>query len=315
MRLIFVPQYPAPMRYSEWWYNEFPREFRARGFDVLKLGEKYLSITQRADAQMFSPIDESIRFECEQIKEFTNLKLYDDDMLFLSDISFPGLFANILFHKRCRKNFVFCHATAINNFDYYSPVKTPKFGIETCQASMFRKVFVGSFYHRDKLIKGSKELHWHNTVVTRLPFPPFQYVRNKNKIHFLCSASRPTKQKVNLDLETEIEKLTCRQIYRINADSWQEYYDELSISKFLLITSSEETFGYQIVDAILNGCIPIAPNAFSYPELLPEIHLYPPKAGANKIIDLLETINDIPYLKCKREMDMFYDKLVYEMKE
>ena len=122
-RLIFIPQYPTPMRYSEWWYNEFPREFRARGFDVLKLGEKYLSTTKRADAQMFSPIDESIRFECEQIKEFMSLKLYDDDMLFLSDISFPGLFANILFHKRCRKNFVFCHATAINNFDYYSPVK------------------------------------------------------------------------------------------------------------------------------------------------------------------------------------------------
>jgi len=315
MRLIFIPQYPTPMRYSEWWYNEFPREFRARGFDVLKLGEKYLSTTKRADAQMFSPIDESIRFECEQIKEFMSLKLYDDDMLFLSDISFPGLFANILFHKRCRKNFVFCHATAINNFDYYSPVKTPKFGIETCQASMFRKVFVGSFYHRDKLINASKELHWHNTVITRLPYPPFPIVRNKNKIHFLCSASRPTKQKVNLDLEIEIEKLTGRQIYRINADSWQEYYDDLAVSKYLLITSSEETFGYQVVDAILNGCIPIAPNAFSYPELLPETHLYPQKAVANKVIDVIDNIKDLPELKCKREMDMFYDKLVYEMRE
>ena len=27
-RLIYVPQYPAPMRYQEWWISEFTKEFK-----------------------------------------------------------------------------------------------------------------------------------------------------------------------------------------------------------------------------------------------------------------------------------------------
>ena len=33
-RIIFVPQYPTPMRYQEWWFTELPWKFREAGFDV-----------------------------------------------------------------------------------------------------------------------------------------------------------------------------------------------------------------------------------------------------------------------------------------
>lgn len=313
MRLIFVPQYPSKLRYQEWWYVEFPKEFEKRGFEVVTLGKNYLG-QARANPEMFSPINESINFECEQIKEFYGMKLYNDDILFLSDISFPGLFPNILFHKRCKKNFVFCHATAVNNHDYYSPDALPKFTIETALARMFNKIFVGSFYHREKLIKRSQELGWHNVVVTRLPVPPFRASKATRKFNYVSSASRPTKQKVNLDLEIEFERVSGRTINRIKSDSWEEYYDRLSQSEYLLITSSEETFGYQVVDAIINNCIPIAPNSFSYPELLPESHLYPSRAAALKIMQVMDSANYVPELKCRKEMDFFYDKIVYEMR-
>lgn len=313
-RMIFVPQYPSKLRYQEWWFYKFPEEFRKRGFDVVTLGESFVEKDEKSNPEMFSPINKAIEFECEQIKEFTEMQLYNDDILFLCDISFPGLFPHILFHKRCKKNFVFCHATSANKYDYYAPVIQPKFTVESSVATMFKKVFVGSFYHKEKLIYRSKELGWHNVVITRLPFPPFDASSITRKFHFVSSASRPTRQKVNLDLEIEFEKKSGKTINRINASSWKEYYDELSRSQYLLITSSEETFGYQIVDAIINNCIPIAPNSCSYPELLPESHLYHSKSSATKIIEVMEKADYVPELICEREMEMFYDKIVYEMR-
>jgi hypothetical protein len=314
MRIIFVPQYPSKLRYQEWWYVEFPKEFEKRGFEVVTLGKNYLNAT-KSSPEMFSPINEAIEFECQQVKEYMETKIYSDDILFLSDISFPGIFPSVLYHKRCKKQYAFCHATSVNNFDYYYPVKNPKFATETALSTLFDKVFVGSYYHREKLINHAKELSWHNTVVTRLPFPPFKSSPNTKKSNFFCSASRPTKQKVNLDLEIEIESFyRNRKIYRFEASSWEDYYTRLSSCQYLLITSSEETFGYQVVDAIINNCIPIAPKAFSYPELLPEEYLYPQRAAASKIVDIIGNVNSVPELNCKREMELFYDKIVYEMR-
>lgn len=313
MRIIFVPQYPSKLRYQEWWYVEFPKEFEKRGFEVITLGKNYLNAT-RSSIEMFSPINEAIEFECQQIKEYIETKVYSDDVLFLADISFPGIFPSVLYHKKCKKQYAFCHASAINNFDYYAPVKSPKFATETALSTLFDKVFVGSYYHREKLINRANELHWGNTVITRLPFPPFKKSAVPNKFNTFCSASRPTKQKVDLDLEIELEKISGKKIFRFEAKSWEEYYDNLSRSEYLIITSKEETFGYQVVDAIINGCIPIAPNAFSYPELLPEEYLYPSKAAASKIMKVVESVNTVPELKCKREMELFYDKIIYEMR-
>jgi len=60
------------------------------------------------------------------------------------------------------------------------------------------------------------------------------------------------------------------------------------MSKILLITAHEDTFGYQIVDAIINGCVPLARNDLAYPELLPKEYLY------NDIKILDEEGNPVP---------------------
>jgi len=49
-RIIFVPQYPTPMRYQEWWISEFPKKFREAGFEVKVLGEKYLKETTKSSS-------------------------------------------------------------------------------------------------------------------------------------------------------------------------------------------------------------------------------------------------------------------------
>jgi hypothetical protein len=78
-----------------------------------------------------------------------------------------------------------------------------------------------------------------------------------------------------------------------------------------LITANEETFGYQIVDAVMHGCIPIAKNSLSYPELLPEEYLY---NSADEMVEKIgKALNGnlpVPELKCHEDMDNFYENLM-----
>jgi len=131
-RIIFVPQYPTSMRYQEWWFWKFPEEFKRAGFEVLILGERHARRmnTMRVFQSTFSPINEAIEFELSQLEEYSSLILRDDDILFLADLSFPGFFANVLYHKRPSRAYAFCHATSINNYDYFEKCRHSKFLVE-----------------------------------------------------------------------------------------------------------------------------------------------------------------------------------------
>jgi len=318
MRIIFVPQFPSEMRYQEWWYTEFPKQFKAHGFEVLTLGEKYLDVIKhrRSTLDMFSPINQAIEFETEQIREYMLLDIQDDDILFLADLSFPGFFANALYHKRCNKMYAFCHATSLNYRDYFKKVRLSKFPVERSHATMFNKVFVGSHYHKEKLC-------WKNTMVTYLPFPPMRPFKGRPGIDDVSrdidvvSASRPSPQKVDSDLESFIEKEMDIEIFRFVTFDWYNYYRELSRCKVLLITAFEDTFGYQIVDAIMNNCIPIARNSLAYPELLEREYLYDNDyelLGKLELLTNLDTPPPVPKLLCQEQMNKFYDVICEEMK-
>jgi len=317
VRIIFVPQYPASMRYAEWWFWKFPQEFRNRGIEVKVLGERAANEmgSRRGLEVWFSDINMSIEFECEQIKEYRLLDIRDDDVLFHADLSFPGLFHNVLFHRRPKKCFAFCHATSLNYLDYFSKDQKIKFPIEQATAQIYNKVFVGSEYHRRKL-------DFENAVVTYLPPPPFLSplgTQEIDKEYDLISVSRPTEQKVDKGIEDEVEQC-FGPIYRPRSHTWPEYFFNLAKSKILLISAWEETFGYQIIDAVINGCIPLAPNRLCYPEILPKAYLYD---NINHLCDKVYTIlnNQIPMaslvpdILCKEQIINFYDKILTEMCE
>lgn len=304
-RIIFIPQYPANMRYQEWWYWKFPQEFEKRGFEVLTIGK---NIEGEKTSEMFSPINAAIEYETEQINEYMKLELREDDILFLSDLSFPGLFCNTLYHKRCSKMYAFCHATSINKKDYFEDVKDSKFKTECANASLFDTIFVGSYYHRQKLIDAAPQFR-KNVRVTYLPYSPIKSYLLLSKDNDIMSASRPTPQKVDLELEGYVTN-NGFDIYRPISKTWNEYYKNLASSKVLLITAIEDTFGYQIVDAIANRCVPIARNDLAYPELLPKEYLYNSKEEMMTLIHkVLDGSLGVPELKCKYFMDAFYNHI------
>jgi hypothetical protein len=255
---------------------------------VKVLGEQYAKVMEidRGLESNFSPIRKAINFELEQIHEYSAMELSEDDVLFLADLSFPGLFCNALYHQHPKKMYAFCHATSLNKFDYFEGVRSSKFPVETAHASLFDKIFVGSEYH-------ARKLDWPNVVVTSLPDPThIERFKCEPKINQIVSASRPGKQ----------------------TESAEEYYQFLGESQVLLITSHEDTFGYQIVDAINNNCIPIARNSLSYPELLSKEYLYDNEEELFGLLDrALWGLLPLPKLKCKQQMDNFYNKIVKEM--
>jgi|GEM_PF-1674059 len=330
-RLFFVPQYPTNLRYQEWWFKEIPYNL-SEYFDdkVVVLGS---SLITNPESKLRPPsfgefsVDPTVamEFEMEQIKQFLLYGIGDDDYLFLSDISYPGLFANVLYHMPVKNAYAFCHATAINNLDYYwmKGVSDEKWWAEIAHFGLFKKVFVASEYHKDKLEKMSEARGWEIDNVEVIGFPP---TPDRLKIntdcttqHEIISVARMNPQKVDIELELQVERALGIKIERTserNLESWEEYFDFISRSKVMLITSQEETFGIQVMDAIDNGCIPIAPKAFSYPELLTKDYLY--KIGdfqglLKKIQRALKDGTKLPQLQNKQLIENFYKLVAFHM--
>jgi len=272
-RLIFVPQYPAWLRYQQWWIHEIPDRLMSSFGNVITLGETLVKSkrTEQSRVSMFSPVEVATWFEQQQIMEFITMEIREDDVLFLADISFPGFFSNVLYHKSVNNAFAFCHATSKNRYDYFQPVRESKWLVETAHSKLFKKVFVASEYHK-------KKLGWKNTEVVGLPVPPYRNAQLffESKCFDIISVARPSVQKINRKVEKKVEEHFGKvvRLPEMNLVRFEDYYKLIAQSKVMLITSKEEAFGYQVVDATIGNCVPIAPNAFSYPELLSRDYLY-----------------------------------------
>jgi len=318
-RLIFVPQFPVKMRYQEWFLPVFEEEFKKEFDEVIVLGETFINSFQNQPVDspnVFSNLRLSAVLEQYQIREFIDLDLKDNDILFLSDLSYPGFFSNVLYHKRPDKCFAFCHATSRNAYDIFQPVRKSKWLVETGHSKLFDKVFVASEYHEYKLKYYRRNSDWMNVVVTALPYPPFKTYNITGKVTDIISAARPSVQKVNKRLEKKVEKRFRKKIRRKNFTTWDNYYRCIGESKIMLITSKEETFGYQVVDAVFNSCVPVAPNKFSYPELLPREYLYDNEDELFEIIYKgLGKELTWPILLNHSAICCFFQRIIKEMKD
>ena len=286
-RLILVPQYPAKLRYQEWWRTELPLRYAPFFDEVVVLGAP-IEEAERSTGSHFSPMAPAIRYELSQVGQYLSMPLRKDDVLLLCDLSFPGIFGQVLFHKRPNRCFAICHATSKNRYDYFAHDRRAKWKSETAVARMMDGVFVATHYHR-------KKLHlWDNVHVVGLPMPPaskwlppqYPYPLRRGTI---VSVARSGVQKRTVKIERAVERRFGSIRYPIGLTSWPQYYEFLSKATVVLVTAKEETFGYQIVDAMENACVPVVPNAFSYPELLPRQYRYD---NIDELLSIIQRVLD-----------------------
>jgi hypothetical protein len=63
------------MRYSEWWYHEFPKRLKPYFNEIVILGENFIngSLKVEYNKELFSPVDFSIELECQQVQDYLYL--------------------------------------------------------------------------------------------------------------------------------------------------------------------------------------------------------------------------------------------------
>ena len=283
-RLVLVPQLPVKMRYQEWWPVDIVQHIGHLFSEVVVLGSMTPPVRVHKKGAFspssgdFSITDAAINYELMQIEQYLSLPPARDVLLHC-DLSFPGLFHPVLLYRKPALSIVMCHATSRNRYDFFHPVRTNKWMQERAHAKLYDYVLVATEYHE-------KKLGFPNIVNTHgLPLPPSHILPERmtkiRPIHF-CSTARPCIQKVDLTVEKELRKLTGEVVHRYKFTDWSSYYQFLDRCEFLIVTAKEETYGYQVIDALLRGCIPIAPGAYSFCELLPEELLYDPNATAKE---------------------------------
>lgn len=315
-RLIIAPQLPVKMRYQEWWGGELRKNLRPYFKDIIILGQQ--ASEEISNPGEFSIIQRAIKNELFQMRQFLKLKLSPQDILLHCDLSFPGIFHSVLFHTRKIRTVAFCHATSLNRYDVFRKIRDKKWPFERTTAKLYDSILVATQYHKDKL--GLPNV----SVLGALPNPPGPILPHPSKrprdIMF-TSVTRPCCQKIDISVEKELQRVTGIKIRRHKFYSWERYYQFLDRVRFLIITAKEETYGYQVVDSFLRGCIPIAPRAFSYPELLPPELLYNPKASVEEkvkqiiqIADKIKTKDKKYTIQNSKAIAQFYPNLTRQLK-
>lgn len=331
MRVILVPQMRVKLRYQEWWPLEMRYQLQERGLEVITLGDDTVHVPE---AGSFSLREEAVAFEMGQMEEFLSMKLEDDDVLFHCDLSFPGIFHSVLAHRRPKRALAFVHATALNAYDLFENIRAQKVALEIGSSAFYDRLLVATAYHQEKLIPYALGAQVPVVCMAGLPNPPDSILPPRkpgtwNARYTFASVARPTLQKVDQGVENRIREISGRAIVRqAVAKEWADYYHFLDDCKFLVITAREETYGYQVVDALLRGCIPIAPRAFSYPELLPDRLLYradgSARGRAEAILSIASRIeveklkggwtDPMGELRCADTVSKFWDFLAKELK-
>jgi glycosyltransferase involved in cell wall biosynthesis len=83
------------------------------------------------------------------------------------------------------------------------------------------------------------------------------------------------------------------------------YYEWLKKGSVVVSTAKQENFGVAVVEAVRHGCIPLLPNALSYPEILPDsfhgLCLY---RGLDDLVERLSALilDDAPYEGIRRDL-------------
>jgi len=214
--------------------------------------------------------------------------------------------------------FAFCHATSLNAYDYFAPMRKYKKKIEFEHARLFDGIFFGSYYSMIKTKWSQKGIKCH---VVSLPDSPDSIIKpikpNNIRPIDLVSVCRPSIQKVNKKLEKKVEKALGKKIYREEVNTWNDYNILLGNSKVLIISTKEDTFNLTILDAIKCGCIPMVSDSLCFPEILPDYWRY--KDADDLIIKLKHMFKDnqfmVPDVICRDKVDNFFKNMIKIMKD
>lgn len=306
--IYLIPIEPLEERYTEQWYRWFPDFCKERKIEYKVIDGT--TLVDEVQVGTFLDINSTVFYKSEQLKRIAQLfhtnQIKPGDKFFVYDIEFWGIevikYLSDL-NKIPVELYGFLHAASYTNGDFMQPCEPYAKHFEEGWLTVFDKIFVGSVYHKQQILKSRSVLDGSNKiVVTGNPYDISEVtdrIKVPKKKDQIILSNRPDFEKrpdLTLDVFEILKKdqpewnfivTTGRKKWgtgdiRDRALNLQEqgiitiyegiskdkYFELLAESKIMTGNSMEENFGYCILESLVFNTIPVIENKFSHPELL-----------------------------------------------
>jgi len=280
-----IRQLPVESRYTAEWYDLFANH---PDFEVLGNSHEAMYFDRSKPYNYFTNLEDEVTHEAAQLASFVYCDRADD--LLVCDGDFPGLTACLLPVLRLKfpglKLYAVFHGGSWNYGDIFQGDEM-KIGLERLALTACEKVFVATNYHKWKI---SKHLGVSGRNIVVLGGMPLY----ANKIAAHKSPTKPN-DIIVLGRQEQSSLMAIEDwpnaFRRVKPMPREEYWHFLSTYKVAVIAKSEETFGYEAMECLALGVIPLVPNAYSYRELYPALLRY---RGQEQLHDLAQRALESP---------------------
>lgn len=282
-KIFFVPIEPLEERYTEQWYRWWKTAFEKNEvkFEYVDGPAIARTIETGSVLDCYGTNFYKAHQLAALIQRIAGGEIGDSDTIFFADLWFPGIEALQYIRNVSGKKFKIAgilHAGTWDrhDFTYRTGMREWAKHIENGWLSFVDKVFVGSQFHKDIILKNTKWAIPSRITVTGLPFHMVDVydslggdiIAKENIVvfpHRLDEEKRPW--------------LFDRLAYDLRKTGWKfikskdvtktklEYYQLLAKAKVAVSFAEQETFGYAMLEALTFGCIPVVPNKLSYKEM------------------------------------------------
>lgn len=297
-RLIYVPIERLEERYSSQWDDWFQAAFKRENIPYRRVGD--LEEHKIRDGQ-FLDIFETNRFKNLQLHDilvelYATLQSGSSCTIFFMDLWFPGIemLAYIRDGLGVKDRVKICgmlHAGTYDPHDFLAQKGMARWGrhFESALLHFVDEVYIATDFHKHLLRRAG--LPTDTCQIVEWPvetdFPEKSKAECVVFPHRLASEKQPElfaalAHMYSNKYDNSVKWIRTKDVCRDKRD----YYSVLSHAKVAVSTALQETYGIAMVEAVNNGCIPVAPNRLSYPEVLKGFKLY------NSLEEAVDLIHD-----------------------
>lgn len=288
--LYHLPIEPYETRYTADWIQQFENEFDKAGVPYKTILGTMLT-SKINEGSVLDACGTNI-FKLSQLQSMIQLindgKVKDNDIIFFSDLWFPGI--ESLFYIRNITGIQFkvvgiLHAGTYDPADFTCRTGMRNWGeyLEACWFEEFDMIFSATHFHKTLIINNSiiNPALADKIKITGIPFYAKELATSydtSKKENIVVFPHRVDKEK-HPEIFDEFSQLDCSKDYKFiktieETKSRQEYFELLGKSKIMLSFADQETFGYSTVEAMALGNVVIVPDKLSYRETVPGEYRY-----------------------------------------
>ncbi len=325
MTLYYLPLEPLDGRYTAQWYRWFKEVFDEEGVDYEYIdGEK--GIEHDIGEKFFLDMKNTFVWKFEQMKKLFMKDLKDGDVIFITDIEYPGMEAIEYFKRFSGKDIKVVsvvHAATFDCWDLTYMAGLERYGkdLEDIWFDMSDIVFTSTKFH-DDLIMRTRRVDKSKLKRTGLPVDVMglkKKYKSNNKKWDIVFTGRLTIEKgwdileyFRPVLEDEYG-LKILVTHEHNFEK-EEYYKEMGRSKVIFAPARQETFGYGMVEGMSMDLVPVVPDALGYTDYVPEQFRYKKMAEiVPRILDVVDNWKEYGRGMHKNVMKYQYQNVIRKM--